>query len=84
MSTVKLFSIWFRIRKIFQALITIRWHEQTVNTEFIEDFLYGSKIIKMFQTLIGILNHEHTVNIKEIYNWVTYSEFITFQVLMTL
>ena len=55
MSTVKIFSIWFRIRKIFQALITIRWHEQTVNTEFIEDFLYGSKIIKMFQTLIGIL-----------------------------
>ena len=45
-----------------QTLIRILYHKQTVNTEFIGDFLLGSKIRKFLQTLIRIFKYGQTVN----------------------
>ena len=44
----------FKIRKILLTL-TILKQKQSISTEFIGDFLLGSKILKFFHTLIRIL-----------------------------
>ena len=56
------FLLGSKIIEIFQALIRILSHKQSVNTEFIGDFPLGPKIRKFLQALIRILQHRQTVN----------------------